>query len=351
MSHFAVLVITKETPSVDVLTPILQPWHQYECTGVKDQYVVEVDVTDEVRNCFDQNVSAVRLADGSHLSRYDMRFWKREAPDESSANKISLPDGAEEVELSADEARAAGLGQATMRAAAEYAFGSRVIERDGRFYDLTNPNKKWDWWTIGGRYCSRLRIKPGAFGLVGRSGLGATIEAARYDGARKGDIDFSAIAQDRFRERNEWVDEILQRAGERSVVLTRAQVEDACQADREVMAAWRQIPEPKPRHDELQAWTAERIGAERARIWDVARKASFMDLPKLSEGQSLDEWLRAAPPLSAFAVVKDGVWYEAGSMGWWAIVSDEQPDWDATFARLLAETSDDEFLTFVDCHI
>jgi hypothetical protein len=39
MSHFTVLVVT-DTPDEDALTRALQPFHEYECTGTKDKYVV-----------------------------------------------------------------------------------------------------------------------------------------------------------------------------------------------------------------------------------------------------------------------------------------------------------------------
>lgn len=42
MSHFAVLVIG------DDVAKQLQPYHEYECTGVKDKYVIEVDKTKKV---------------------------------------------------------------------------------------------------------------------------------------------------------------------------------------------------------------------------------------------------------------------------------------------------------------
>src|SRR5208337_5000655 len=39
---------------------------------------------------------------------------------------------------------------------------------------------------------------------------------------------------------------------------------------------------------------------------------------------------------STFAVVKDGVWYERGEMGWWGMVSDEKDrkEWNAQFSSL-----------------
>ena len=49
MSHFSVVVITSHKPDEDVLAPILQPWHEFECTGIDDQYVQDVDILEEAR--------------------------------------------------------------------------------------------------------------------------------------------------------------------------------------------------------------------------------------------------------------------------------------------------------------
>ena len=52
-----------------------------------------------------------------------------------------------------------------------------------------------------------------------------------------------------------------------------------------------------------------------------------------------------------FAIVKDGVWYEKGEMGWWACVSNEKDNWSEEFAKLLDEIPDDTLLSIYDCHI
>lgn len=57
--------------------------------------------------------------------------------------------------------------------------------------------------------------------------------------------------------------------------------------------------------------------------------------------------------LTLFAVVKDGVWYERGSMGWWGMVSNEQDrnEWNAKFSALIDDLPENTLLTVVDCHI
>lgn len=54
-----------------------------------------------------------------------------------------------------------------------------------------------------------------------------------------------------------------------------------------------------------------------------------------------------------FALIKDGVWYERGQMGWWGIVTDgkEQDAWDEEFKKLIKNTPDDTLISIYDCHI
>lgn len=66
-----------------------------------------------------------------------------------------------------------------------------------------------------------------------------------------------------------------------------------------------------------------------------------------------DEFIKLATDraITTFALLKDGVWYEKGKMGWWATVSDEKMDWNYQFTKLFNELDDDVRVTIVDCHI
>lgn len=46
MSHFTVMVVT-ENGTQEELEAILQPYHEYECTGVRDEHVVWVSHKEE----------------------------------------------------------------------------------------------------------------------------------------------------------------------------------------------------------------------------------------------------------------------------------------------------------------
>ena len=50
-----------------------------------------------------------------------------------------------------------------------------IPDRKGNLYSTSNPNAKWDWWVIGGRWSNLLKLKNGVFA----------------DSARVRDIDFT----------------------------------------------------------------------------------------------------------------------------------------------------------------
>ena len=71
MSHFTVAVITKNNPTNEELNKVLQPYHEYECTGFKDQYVVPVDETDDNRSAS----SSIALIDALRFSICNLRSF------------------------------------------------------------------------------------------------------------------------------------------------------------------------------------------------------------------------------------------------------------------------------------
>lgn len=142
MSHYTVAVITAEQPTDDALSAILQPWHEYECTGIDDQYVVDLDVTDEMRADFEKYGG-------------EGRSFEEFVPDWSGAE----------------------------------------VRDDGRCILRTNPNKKWDWWKIGGRWTGMLKLKDGAEGVLGLPGLFTdAAEPGTADQARIADIDLVGMS-------------------------------------------------------------------------------------------------------------------------------------------------------------
>jgi hypothetical protein len=212
MSHFTVSVITSAKPDDDDLRAALQPFHEFECTGDDDEYVVDVDVTAEAREIYEADTSRrYRDPEGIVHDPYEDRFYRDPLPGENPGmgtgcgGGISwtskdwndgrgyrpkvhfLPDGWEEASVPTSEVEtfaqwvAGYYGLETVLPGGRAKYGFVEVAADGsvvRAIDRTNPNKKWDWWSVGGRWANMIALKSG--------------EAANQ--AKIGDIDVSQRA-------------------------------------------------------------------------------------------------------------------------------------------------------------
>lgn len=334
MSHFSVLVITDEEPTDEVLQRTLLPWHEYECTGY-EEYLEDIDKTAEVEAEFNKPQRIVALADGRVFSRWDKRFYVREEPGNILwQEKFVLPDGAKDKEITAEDARALGLGYKDMDTCADEYFGIKRAN-NGRYYKRTNPNARWDWWSRGGRYRGRLLTKNGATAYEGESGAfgNGPHREGGVDSCRIADLDLDSMAADAVEKAARHYDEI------HAVIAGRH------------LVTWDQMREKHP----------DNIGAARDEYWD---QVVLKDLTKAGHHvfDGIDEMLiprdtylekARRRALSSFAVVKGGKWYERGKMGWWACVADEKDHdrWDEEFAALIRDLPKETWITVVDCHI
>lgn len=130
MSHFSVAVFSEDGgKSVEEL---LAPYHEFECTGIDDEYVKDVDVTEKIREYYDEEETEQIFIDFCKgWYRYNDIVFEGENPDISGKHKYGY--------IIADKS-----GEVV-----------KVVER-------TNPNKKWDWWTVGGRFRG--------IGMIGENG-------------------------------------------------------------------------------------------------------------------------------------------------------------------------------------
>lgn len=381
MSHFCCLVITNNRPSYEDLTRILQPWHEFECTGTDDEYILDVDDTEELRVKWRSDTTTrYRDPDGDLHDPYEDRFYRDPTPEEEQKagggtgaggglswtskdwgdgrgyrSKVHfVPDGWEEVTVPISEVRSFREFVSYYTSRKEVLPGGRAkfgfteitddLDRKGeviRTVDRTNPNKKWDWWVVGGRWSGHLRVKPGIEVVKGDKGLMdscASDAANASDQATIAEIDLEGMRQ-----------EAREKFGERWD---------------KVHAATAGMDQPMPFEAVRIRYRPENLEAARNDYWAqpamAALKAAFPDSWGLDEelralGMSRDAYCEAGAfgALTSFAVVKDGRWYERGKMGWWAVVADEKDkgDWDRQFNALLDDLPPEACLTVVDCHI
>lgn len=290
MSHFSVFVIGKDADKQ------LAPYHEFECTGEDNEYVQDVDITSEVVD--------------KGLDYYGL--------DEKTITSMGDLDTAD-----------------------EHKYGYALVDAEGKVLKAvkrTNPNRKWDWYQLGGRWSGFLKAKPGCVGLRGRPGLmgsNASNDAGRFDLLRKGEIDFEGMRQDAAdKAATTWDKAHAARGGKDWItwehvrdVMHKGGIDAARKAynDQPALALLKKHP------DFTFSWDYDKYLAPR------------------------DEYVRRArdSAVSPFAIVMDGKWYERGEMGWWGMVSNEQDmdAWNAQVSALLDSLPDDTDISVVDCHI
>lgn len=171
--------------------------------------------------------------------------------------------------------------------------------RNGKIGHIStyNPDSKWDWYCVGGRWTGYFPMKPGSKGDVGEPGLMTKPAKAGFaDIARLRDIDFD-----------------------------RARLDAAREAHAE-FSMWQRIYE---RNGKPESWSSIRdsgIDIEKARAIYHAQPAiaeakqarlTFMDCPVELFGFDHVSYVadKMDSVLVPFAFVLGGKWYERGKMG------------------------------------
>lgn len=196
--------------------------------------------------------------------------------------------------------------------------GAEELGPNGELLSSYNPDSKWDWYQVGGRYAGRIVVREGveiddpsfSWGWDADSIEKVISEGNRTDSAYKKDIDFSKMHR------------------------TEEKYNDAIRYWELVVEG--DTPNNKDEEDIIK--------------WSFYKPEYFINRYKNKE-----TYAECTSSFSMWAVVKDGVWYEKGEMGWWAMsneTDDEAVDWEMNFFdRFIKELPDDTLITVVDCHI
>lgn len=376
MSHFSVLVVGENVEAQ------LAPYHEFECTGRDDEYVQNVDKTAEARAEYDgRKVKRLRNPEGKLFDPYEDRFYLDPTPEELKiigpiagsgcgsglswtskdwndgrgyrAKVRKVPSSWEEIEVPIEKVQsfaewaADWYGLHFVREGHEpdladlHKYGYIVVRKAEvvAVVDRTNPNKKWDWWELGGRWTGFFKMKPNRPPImVGRPGL-MTERAKRGHGdvAKKRDIDFDGM-------RDEAGDKAAERWDVVNAVLREHPPLETWESAR---ARFENIDDARDFYHKQPAMVALRANKQASEhtLWDGPDKYLVSRVEYVQRARD--------SAISTFAVVRDGKWYERGKMGWWGVVSDEKDDaeWSRQFAALLDELPDDTLLSVVDCHI
>lgn len=274
MSHFTVLVVT-DTP--DQVEAALQPYHEYECTGIYDQYVQEIDQTEEIEMDYESHKE-----DYPDILNFALDWY--------------------------------GVDNNGVHERVKY---HQDTKSGYRFLKYTNPNAKWDWWVVGGRWSDWLTLKDGR----------------KLNEARKSDVDFDTPVK--------------------------VAAEEATKEYREAMEvmkgktfrSWKHCWDRFQDINECRDYYHDQAVLKALKEWKGEEASFFYEFEDLLLSEEDFVKKKSVAAIQTFAVLIDGKWIEKGSMGWWACVFNENENWSDDFLKIINEIPDDKYLTVVDCHI
>jgi len=221
-----------------------------------------------------------------------------------------------------------------------------TLDATGRYGYAINPNAKWDWWVIGGRWLGFFPIKQGSRQVLGKPGVfGGEPKRGTSDIVKVSDIDRERVEKEASSRMEKFFDEYTRwlngekfdawegpRSDAMDMGLVRVEKRSVDAGPDEVVFRWKDVPGID---GDRRTWTDVAIRIDRDAF--VSRFACCFN-----------------PIVTWAALDKDG-WHEPGKMGWLAC-SDSRPDQYVAFKRAFVErfidaAADDDVLVCVDCHI
>jgi len=382
MSHFSVLVLGNNVEEQ------LAPYHEFECTGVDNEFVQDIDITEKVKEELAKNtVSMYRDPTGELHDKYSNKFYREPTAEEvetiglagtGSNGTLSwtsndwndgkgyrtmihfCPEGwqKEEIKNTASLIEFAeswhGLKATTildLNTEDAHKYGYCLVDQANEVIKIikrTNPNSKWDYWRIGGRWAGMLKLKPGTthhsppnYGWEFKHD-GIPVREGKYtDQAKKANIDFIGIKAKARENALKKYDQVHKLINFNQDFITWAEI------DKEDIKKAR---EQYGKQSLIKEWNA------------TAQSATDQELREIFVWDRPDEYtcerehyakLAEDAASRTFAIVKDGKWFEKGEMGWWATVSGEKDEetWNSIFWNMINNSPDDTLITVVDCHI
>lgn len=382
MSHFTVLVITDNPEDVE---SAMAPFQENNAGDCPEQFLTFTSVQEEV----ERDWTSEDLHNG-YMDKGQF-YWPHNTYELETTYGKNWVEYVDKVSLRLNQV------YSSFDKMVEDYHGYRSVNPDtGEYGYWENPNAKWDWYQIGGRWTGFFKMKwptlPGLEGFTkaeisnflklyqtdrdkfifvtsrykgkeesirasikdlnetsGRLGepgvFGNAPKQGHADQALKKDIDFEGMLEDAEREANEQFDKI------ETALSGINYLEDKPLTWRQVLNQFPNLSIDEQRKVYSQQPVVQALKKANLSLFMECEVEAF----HLHEDSSRAKYVadRRCGAFSTFAVLYDGVWYERGDMGWFGVVFDEKSkyDWSAQFIDIIDSLPDTACLTVVDCHI
>lgn len=240
-----------------------------------------------------------------------------------------------------------------------------TADDDGNLGYWHNPNDKWDWYSVGGRWTGLFMLKPGRNGRSGRPGVlnAPNTDPNRADVVLAGDVDWEAMrAETVASEQANWqsAEEVFGKRKMNKLVKLRLQY-------KELSREWDQNRD----NDDVRKTIQSKMDAISKSL-----KTIYKSMPTLKEddkdferksraqidarffepnGKTIEEHTKFE--MDNYAVTwafidLDGNWHEKGEMLYFGASQNEDPDsYGKRFWKFIESLPDDQRIFLVDCHI
>jgi len=325
MSHFSVLVVAENQAELEKK---LLPYHEYECTGIKE-HTEWVDREEEFREEYaTKKVECVVKNDKVIGAKFDRdnetvkTMWHEDEPGNILSTKtFILSDGYDLVETNINKLYS--TFDEFMKEWHSYNEGNKHPET-GRYGHLTNPKAQWDWWVVGGRWSGFLTLKDGENAST----------------ALNGEIDWVKMHDEKQEKQEEYFNKWWKAYNSYSGTPSEQQIkqyDDWCIRNEKVAEVFKNV------------WEFAKADYAFDEIED-----SFWSLGEAEEllTKSIEEYMIVKPLTFAF-VGEDGSWNQRAEMGWWGASDDEKATncYEGEWWQLVQTLPADKRIYVVDCHI
>ena len=354
MSHFTVMVLG-DTPEDS-----LAPYQENNMGDCPEEYLEFDDQTEEYMERYkNEAFPMVVTPEGERISRYGDEFSNaiKEFLAETNGELPSFvthefreqaweglkEQGWEEIDVPYTEF------YDSFEEYIEDRCNSEEVDGETRYGYWHNPNSKWDWYVLGGRWKGMLKLKHGAKGTEGEPGVfGNSSRPGWVDQARKGDIDWQGMRM------------VKKAAAMKRYDKFEAKVKAGYKPEDMVhfIKWWADNKYPNDRYPHKPQDEYQNMDAFLADKWrhKCAETTGIIDFIGPRTIPSREDYVKKSQDFSTFAVIDlDGQWHEAGKMGWWGMVDATEEEQQAFssgfFERWIEPLDDDVLISIYDCHV
>lgn len=335
MHQFSVLVIGKNLDDTRNIEKLLLPYHRFETTKI-EKYVQELDNSDHLLRGYDQ------LRD--ILTTFNDRFVKSKFKIPSLKQYIANYAHVPVVETGA-----------SIDIHDQHKYGYAVFDGDKLINAVkrTNPNAKWDNYTIGGARDGFFKCRSYSEQETNPCSKNNSSNSANV--VDFGHIDFTAMRESmqscrrqdweatlRFFRNWLWKNSVADiEKLRRNCFSEMLDLFDKWQDEQEELCRrWREEQKDKPKEIDFRDWARPRLDYPET-YYDV-----FIEfVGSSSRYDNIEDWIKDAPPIEVDALLDENGWKDFEDF------SGDDADWAFILRERIDRSTNDDWFAIVDCHI